>query len=72
MEEPWSSRDLSMNIETLTMFVLWGYEMSHSSPTDWPPDLGDFTTILLESMNQVVPLVVLKLSQTQENPDFED
>lgn len=46
--------------------------MSDGSATDWPPDLGDFTTMLVESMNQVVPLVVLKLSQTQGNPDFED
>lgn len=46
--------------------------MSHSSATDWPPDLGDFTTMLLDSMNQVMALVVLRISQTQGNPDFED
>lgn len=30
--------------------------MSHSSATDLPPGLRDFTRVLLESMDQVLPL----------------
>lgn len=57
MEDTGVGMTLSMSTETLTMFVLRGYGMSHSSATDWPRDLGDLTLMLLESiMGQVLSL----------------
>lgn len=51
------------------MFVLWrSYDMNHGPATDRPLDLAYFTLKLLESMNQGLPLAILKVSQSPRKP----
>lgn len=38
--------------------------MSYCFAVDQPPDLGYFTPMLLESVDQILSLAVLKLGQT--------
>jgi len=45
--------------------------MSHNLAPDWPPDLGHFNLMLLESLDQALLLGVLKL-RLEKNSDFED
>lgn len=62
MEEHWSGHDSEHNHRNSPCLFCEGMGMSHSSAIDLPHDLGDFTPMLLESMDQVFTLAVLKLS----------